>query len=112
MLIEQNDPGIAQQLGAAVRMFPERLLVGVNSAHLDNTFFAFGFRRLGVMDEMDEQWFEYCLRDYKQPPEWLNARFWANPERFGTDADPDTHSEDPGVADDLLDDWEIESYDD
>ncbi|WP_259740705.1 DUF6231 family protein, partial [Pseudomonas poae] len=23
------------------------------------------------------------LLDYKQVPDWLNARFWANPENFG-----------------------------
>ncbi|AIR87819.1 DUF6231 family protein [Pseudomonas cremoricolorata] len=27
--------------------------------------------------------FTYDLRDYKQVPDWLNARFWANPENFG-----------------------------
>ncbi|WP_263138895.1 DUF6231 family protein [Pseudomonas sp. RIT-PI-AD] len=27
--------------------------------------------------------FTYDLRDYKQTPDWLNARFWANPENFG-----------------------------
>jgi hypothetical protein len=27
--------------------------------------------------------FTYDLHDYKQVPDWLNARFWANPELFG-----------------------------
>lgn len=27
--------------------------------------------------------FTYDLHDYKQVPDWLNARFWANPEMFG-----------------------------
>ena len=27
--------------------------------------------------------FTYDLLDYKQVPEWLNSRFWANPENFG-----------------------------
>lgn len=27
--------------------------------------------------------FTYDLLDYKQVPDWLNARFWANPENFG-----------------------------
>lgn len=27
--------------------------------------------------------FTYDLRDYKQVPDWLNAKFWANPENFG-----------------------------
>lgn len=27
--------------------------------------------------------FTYDLLDYKQVPDWLNAKFWANPEMFG-----------------------------
>lgn len=27
--------------------------------------------------------FTYDLHDYKQVPDWLNARFWAHPELFG-----------------------------
>ena len=27
--------------------------------------------------------FTYDLREYKQVPDWLNARFWANPQNFG-----------------------------
>ena len=27
--------------------------------------------------------FTYDLREYKQVPDWLNAKFWANPEMFG-----------------------------
>lgn len=27
--------------------------------------------------------FTYDLYDYKQVPDWLNAKFWANPQHFG-----------------------------
>ncbi|WP_213879993.1 DUF6231 family protein [Pseudomonas sp. dw_358] len=27
--------------------------------------------------------YTYDVREYKQVPDWLNARFWANPENFG-----------------------------
>lgn len=27
--------------------------------------------------------FTYDILDYKQVPDWLNAKFWANPEMFG-----------------------------
>lgn len=37
------------------------------------------FRR----DEQVLNLFTYDLHDYKQVPDWLNARFWANPENFG-----------------------------
>ena len=38
--------------------------------------------------------YEYRLRDYKQPPEWLNARFWANPGRFDLDEDAEEFGDD------------------
>lgn len=34
-------------------------------------------------DEQVVQLFTYDLHEYKQVPDWLNARFWANPENFG-----------------------------
>ncbi|MHC5347815.1 DUF6231 family protein [Metapseudomonas furukawaii] len=37
------------------------------------------FRR----DEQTLTLFTYDLREYKQVPDWLNAKFWANPENFG-----------------------------
>ena len=27
--------------------------------------------------------FTYDLHEYKQVPDWLNAKFWANPQNFG-----------------------------
>ncbi|POA17132.1 hypothetical protein C1886_23465 [Pseudomonas sp. FW300-N1A1] len=34
-------------------------------------------------DEQVLTLFTYDLLDYKQVPDWLNSRFWANPENFG-----------------------------
>jgi DNA-binding transcriptional LysR family regulator len=34
-------------------------------------------------DEQILTLFTYDLHEYKQVPDWLNARFWANPENFG-----------------------------
>ena len=34
-------------------------------------------------DQQTLNLFTYDLRDYKQVPDWLNAKFWANPENFG-----------------------------
>lgn len=77
---------IDQQLGTACRLFPMRLLVrvvaGVSLAPAD--MFAFGFRCLAQIG--DDSLYEYRLSDYKTPPDWLNARYWANPERFALDA--------------------------
>ena len=37
------------------------------------------FRR----DDQTLHLFTYDLHDYKQVPDWLNAKFWANPQHFG-----------------------------
>ncbi|MFK3970332.1 DUF6231 family protein [Pseudomonas sp. NPDC087358] len=34
-------------------------------------------------DEQVLTLYTYDLREYKQVPDWLNAKFWANPENFG-----------------------------
>ena len=33
----------------------------------------------------DTQWYEFSLRFYKPAPQWLNARDWANPDRWDKD---------------------------
>lgn len=74
-------------LGTLCRLYPARLLLLVRTAEgvAPETLFAFGFRRL--LAAPDAVLHEYRLRDYKLPPDWLNARFWANPERFALDGD-------------------------
>ena len=78
---------LERALGSACRVYPARLLLLVDTAEAvpPEALFAFGFRRLAPRP--DAVLHEYRLRDYKTPPEWLNARFWANPERFGLDVD-------------------------
>ena len=53
-----------------------------------------GFRKLQLEHQGTIRLFEYCLSEYKQPPDWLNARYWANPERYGLTGDHDSYSED------------------
>ena len=51
----------------------------------DTDFFSLALQA-GERSQRDEQvltLFTYDLLDYKQVPDWLNARFWANPENFG-----------------------------
>jgi len=45
---------------------------------------ALGFRREGTFTDNAHAWlaFTYQLHNYKSVPDWLNARFWANPERW------------------------------
>ena len=97
----QGDSALASELGKAVRRFPERLVVSIDSAEpADTAFFAFGFRKLQLAEQGSIRLFEYCLSEYKQPPDWLNARFWANPDRFENDEDSDIYSEDYGDEED------------
>ena len=92
-----------EALGRAVRLFPEQLLVCLEDATpSDQTFFAFGFRRLNAVNSVamsaSARWFEYRLSAYKSSPDWLNARFWANPERY--DVELELYSDDDDDDDD------------
>jgi hypothetical protein len=97
MQLESNDSAVDSTLGKAVRMFPNRLLVCCSDrTFADDQFFAFGFRRLdGLCESLasgeEPCWYEYRMSDYKSPPDWLNARFWANPERFDLPEEPDLY---------------------
>lgn len=84
----------SQEIGQAARAFPNRLIVYTSSKTAPDTlFFAFGFRKLNVIESAsasaENRWYEFRLSHYKQSPDWLNAQFWANPERFKLDEDAD-----------------------
>lgn len=106
-----GDPLVAldARLGELCRRYPAALVV----AHAVDTrstnppraarFFAFGFERLRSSDTLPPRndgveavavpaWraYRYRLHDYKAVPDWLNARYWANPERFHLDPDETT----------------------
>jgi len=78
-------------LGLATRTAPSLLLVEHTTSKptddllADEQFFALGFRVLEKTSESGNQTalYAYSLSDYKKAPEWLNARYWAHPERFG-----------------------------
>ena len=59
------------------------------SAHWqENDFFALALQRhasfaqAGSTDERTLALYTYDLADYKQVPDWLNNKYWANPEMF------------------------------
>lgn len=94
--IATSDTVFEQQIGQAVRAFPNRLIIYTHATDATDTlFFAFGFHKLNVVENAsagtESRWYEYRLSHYKQSPDWLNARFWANPERFQLDDDPDIY---------------------
>jgi len=97
--LDNQIQSLDETLGHAVRLFPGQLLVRLDAVTSpDQTFFAFGFRRLNVVNSGSRskrtRWFEYRLSTYKSSPDWLNTRFWANPERFEVDDDLDMFIDD------------------
>ena len=83
---------LPSQLGTICQRFPNQVLIELQYDPNDKTAalnfrqacFAMGFRRAlnMVSDGSEYQLYEYRLKNYKQAPDWLNSRFWANPERF------------------------------
>lgn len=75
-------------LGGIRNLNASRLAVLVDlqaSGWQDTDFFALAMQASERFqrDEQTLSLFTYDLRDYKQVPDWLNAKFWANPENFG-----------------------------
>ena len=85
---------LPNQLGPICQRFPNQVLIELQHDPDDKTAalnfrqacFAMGFRQAlhAVSDGAEYQLYEYRLKNYKQVPDWLNSRFWANPERFNT----------------------------
>jgi hypothetical protein len=78
----------AQQSGQLihrVRLYsaPHILLVAQAQCALDEAAFrALGFA-LSMVDPTDQsRIYDYDLANYKTVPDWLNARYWAHPERW------------------------------
>lgn len=70
---------------AHVRNFvaPCILVVANERVPLDKlAFLAMGYEALGRDDTENTAIYRYDLATYKQVPDWLNARYWAHPERW------------------------------
>jgi hypothetical protein len=78
-------PREAEQLIARTRTFfaPRVLLVAKADCALDEAAFrALGFE-LALFDrDAGTRVYHYDIETYKSVPDWLNARFWAHPERW------------------------------
>jgi len=77
-----------QLLGGIRNLNASRIAVLVDmaaSGWQDSDFFALALQRSErfARDEQVLTLFTYDLKEYKQVPDWLNAKFWANPENFG-----------------------------
>lgn len=75
----------ARQLIHHVRLYraPRLLLVAFPDCSLDEAaFLALGFVRLSHDAATGVRLHAFDLDTYKPAPDWLNARFWAHPERW------------------------------
>lgn len=101
MSLADSASALEKSLGSACLHFPRHLLVEIEAAESSqhaasnvtsseappdsaNRFFAFGFRRVAQYTGSDARrsLYEYSLHDYKRPPDWLNSRYWAHPDRY------------------------------
>ncbi len=88
--LETRDKQLATELLAGLRnLLVNRLAVLVDldlaGDWQEKDFFALAMQRQGHFQQEDRSLhlFSYDLQDYKQVPDWLNAKYWANPELFG-----------------------------
>jgi hypothetical protein len=58
---------------------------GVRAGWNPEAFIAMGFKVRPGIEAWDFALYSFSLRDYKTTPDWLNARHWANPERWDKD---------------------------
>ena len=81
-----------EQLLSSLRHTGTRAILAINTANTeqhreawrDRDFLALGFRRTEGSRRAapDHQIYYYDIHDYKLTPSWLNARHWANPNRW------------------------------
>jgi hypothetical protein len=75
----------AQHLISQVRLYiaPRVLIAAPPGCALDEaTFRALGFTLSGTDTAENVRIYDYDLDTYKTVPDWLNARYWAHPERW------------------------------
>ena len=80
----QDDPQTAEVLEHGLTrlrdILARKVLVLTHPTHTDR------LRALGfscIEDLNDWQFWQFNILEYKQVPDWLNAKYWANPENFG-----------------------------
>lgn len=79
------DARAAEQLIGRIRLYvaPRILLAAPADCALDEAAFrALGFTLSATDPAANKRVHYYDLDTYKTVPDWLNARFWANPERW------------------------------
>lgn len=86
-LAPAQERGEARQLIAALRdLLARQLLVFVPEAVLDDADLrSLALTRQARFELQGRPWqaWSYDIRTYKSVPDWLNPKFWANPENWG-----------------------------
>lgn len=75
------------EAGALIGSLQRRAPVVMIAAGADSPlefadFLSFGMQRLVERDEHARALYLFDLHTYKPAPDWLNSRFWANPQRW------------------------------
>ena len=79
------DAAQARTLLARVRNFVSPRIIVIADVHCALTrldFLALGYETLVAEEVEPIALYQFDLATYKQVPDWLNARYWANPERW------------------------------
>lgn len=87
-ILEVVPRSTGEALLASLRdLYARRVLLRLEAAkawrHQD--IMAFGFTQLTQMNDSGHviRYYGFDLHNYKTTPDWLNAKYWANPELFG-----------------------------
>lgn len=83
-VLDGLDPQQAMQHLSQVRLFvPTLMVVAPADCRLGSQdFLALGFSLLTEDTIATVRLYQFDLPSYKPAPEWLNARYWAHPERW------------------------------
>ena len=79
------DAAQARTLLARVRDFISPRIIVMADVHCPlarQDFLGLGYETLAADEGEQIALYQFDLATYKQVPDWLNARFWANPERW------------------------------
>lgn len=80
---------VLQNIVAARDRWAKQVLIILLDPHerlkTDQLFFGLGFTRRPMCNFPEEEIsvYGFSISNYKKTPDWLNAKYWANPERWG-----------------------------
>lgn len=82
-LNELDKPAAINFLGRLIRLCPVVLVIAEENHPLGlNDFLSLGMQRWHGPDESGAAIYGFDLHTYKSIPDWLNAKYWAHPERW------------------------------